>query len=153
MCGLTGVLSHRDDIVRQDYYRAHSLLRHRGPDDEGFLVIGKDGSGQPCKGARTTPELSALLPDLRDSHQNASGILGHHRLSILDLGPDGHQPMQFDGLWLAYNGEVYNYPELRVELESKGYNFRSGSDTEVVLKALHCWGRAAFNRFNGISKS
>jgi asparagine synthase (glutamine-hydrolysing) len=76
--------------------------------------------------------------------------LGHRRLSIIDLSAGGHQPMAFEDLVLVYNGEVYNYREIRGELEDRGYAFDSTSDSEVVLKAFHCWGFDAVARFRGM---
>ena len=76
--------------------------------------------------------------------------LGHRRLSILDLSPLGHQPVAFENLVIVYNGEVYNFHEIRKELEEKGYSFESGSDTEVILKALHAWGFKAVQKFRGM---
>jgi len=76
--------------------------------------------------------------------------IGHRRLSIIDLSALGHQPMSFDNLTIAYNGEIYNYIELQEELIKEGYNFTSQSDTEVVLKAYKHWGKEAFNKFNGM---
>jgi asparagine synthase (glutamine-hydrolysing) len=76
--------------------------------------------------------------------------LGHRRLSILDLSHLGHQPMEFENLVIAYNGEVYNFGELRKELEKEGYEFISNSDTEVILKAFHRWGFSAVHRFHGM---
>jgi asparagine synthase (glutamine-hydrolysing) len=79
-------------------------------------------------------------------------MLGHRRLSILDLTPGGHQPMFNDdgSLAIVYNGEIYNYLELRRSLEQQGATFRSQSDTEVLLKAYEAWGTEAFSRFNGM---
>ncbi len=96
-------------------------LIHRGPDDDGLYCQGPIG-------------------------------LGHRRLSIIDLSPAGHQPMATgDGRFvLVYNGEVYNFAELRDELADLGYGFRSRTDSEVVLNALVEWGAAALNRFNGM---
>ncbi len=80
-----------------------------------------------------------------------SGVtLGHQRLSILDLSPRGHQPMFFGELAIVFNGEVYNFKELRAELEVKGYSFESTTDTEVMLKAYHAWGQSCVERFDGI---
>lgn len=75
---------------------------------------------------------------------------GHNRLSILDLESRSNQPFEFNGLTMVYNGEVYNYKELRVELEVKGYKFETTSDTEVVIKAFHYWGFDCFDKFNGM---
>ncbi len=76
--------------------------------------------------------------------------LGHRRLSILDLSPLGHQPMEFENLVITYNGEVYNFKEIRKELEKEGYKFISNSDTEVILKAFHRWGFSAVHKFRGM---
>jgi asparagine synthase (glutamine-hydrolysing) len=76
--------------------------------------------------------------------------LGHRRLSILDLSSLGHQPMEFENLVITYNGEVYNFKEIRKELEKEGYKFISNSDTEVILKAFHRWGFSAVHKFRGM---
>jgi asparagine synthase (glutamine-hydrolysing) len=98
-------------------------LRHRGPDDEGFFV---------------------------DDHVS----LGHRRLSIVDLSEGGHQPMQYerDGrrVTITFNGEIFNYRQVRRALEAEGYQFRSESDTEIMLAAYLAWGRECVHRFNGM---
>ena len=76
--------------------------------------------------------------------------LGHRRLSIIDLSPAGHQPMVRDDAWLVYNGEIYNYLELREELKAKGHRFTSGSDSEVLLAAYREWGHECLHRLNGM---
>jgi asparagine synthase (glutamine-hydrolysing) len=76
--------------------------------------------------------------------------LGHRRLSILDLSEGGSQPMHFEDLTLVFNGEIFNYLEIRVELIGKGYFFISESDSEVLLKAFHCWGLECLHKFNGM---
>ncbi len=80
-----------------------------------------------------------------------SGVsLGHRRLSIIDLSPKGHQPMVFENLVIVYNGEIYNFKQLREQLKAEGYNFLSDTDTEVILYSYHKWGPACVNRFNGM---
>jgi asparagine synthase (glutamine-hydrolysing) len=99
-----------------------SAMRHRGPDDEGSFV-------------------------------DESGVaLGHIRLSIIDLSAGGHQPMidSANGDVLSFNGEIYNFRDLRTELAAKGYAFRSSSDTEVLLYAIAEWGIECLNRLNGM---
>jgi len=76
--------------------------------------------------------------------------LGHSRLSIIDTSSKGHQPMHFENLAIIYNGEVYNFRELKEQLIAKGYQFKSHTDTEVILYSYHCWGRACVERFNGM---
>lgn len=98
-----------------------SVIAHRGPDDHGHFIDGPVG-------------------------------LGFRRLSILDLSENGHQPMQSDdgSLWIIFNGEIYNYIELRDELKSFGFRFRTGTDTEVILAAYRQWGKDCLSRFNGM---
>lgn len=124
MCGITGVFTNRPEVGRhlEAVRRMTGLMTRRGPDDEGFWDDG------------------------------AHLALGFRRLAILDLSPAGHQPMESPcGRYvIAFNGEVYNFRELRAELESRGHRFRSSSDTEVVLLALAEWGEAALRRFNGM---
>ena len=113
MCGIAIVLMHNspseEKVVLGGMIRA---LKHRGPDDEGIL----------------------LLPTSANGWQVG---LGHTRLSILDLSSAGHQPMQDPetGNWIVFNGEIYNFQEVRHDLESRGYTFRTQTDTEVILKA------------------
>lgn len=122
MCGIAGAL-HRDGepISPVILKRMTDSIAHRGPDGEGHYIDGYLG-------------------------------LGHRRLSIIDLSEAGHQPMATeDGRFvISYNGEVYNFNELRVELEASGHRFHSRTDSEVVLKALAQWGEGAFTRFNGM---
>ena len=99
--------------------------------------------------------LEALAPRGPDGsgliiHGNAA--LGHRRLSIIDLSQKARQPMVDAelGLTIAFNGCIYNYPELRRDLEGKGYRFFSNGDTEVILKAWHAWGKECVTRFHGM---
>ncbi|MCS7029803.1 MAG: asparagine synthetase B, partial [Bacteroidia bacterium] len=107
--------------------------------------------------------LEKVIIDMRDSmihggpddagtfiDKNTAFALGHRRLAILDLSPAGHQPMEFLGLVITYNGEVYNFREIAKELEKDGYKFFSSSDTEVILKAFHRWGFSATEKFRGM---
>ena len=89
-------------------------------------------------------------PDGRGIWQQAGVQIGHRRLSIIDLSRDADQPMVDDGLVISYNGEIYNYLELRAELEAAGHSFRTRSDTEVLLKAWRQWGPAMAQRLNGM---
>jgi asparagine synthase (glutamine-hydrolysing) len=124
MCGITGLLvsSGIDDVDRAEVAAMTELMRRRGPDD-----LGTWDDGQVC-------------------------ALGFRRLSIIDLSDRGHQPMaSADGRHVVvFNGELYNYREVRRELEQRGRRFRSESDTEVVLQSLEEWGRDALARFNGM---
>ncbi len=89
-------------------------------------------------------------PDDEGFYIDGSVSLGHRRLSIIDTSQKGHQPMSFEHLVIVYNGEIYNFKQLREELKSKGYNFNSDTDTEVLLYSYHQWGPACVEKFNGM---
>jgi asparagine synthase (glutamine-hydrolysing) len=128
VCGIVGILA-RDANVPEDLLeRATRSLAHRGPDDHGTVIL-----------RETDPESLEVG-------------LGNRRLAILDLSPLGHQPMQdpATGNWIVHNGEVYNFREVRVELEACGVPFTSQSDTEVILKAYAQWGEACFTKLRGM---
>ena len=122
MCGICGIIRFNGASPdRQLIRRMMSTIKHRGPDDEGLLLDEKVG-------------------------------LGFVRLSIIDLSPQGHQPMfSLDKRYsIIYNGEVYNYLEIKNELIKKGYRFMSKTDTEVVLNSFIEWGEECLTRFNGM---
>ena len=122
MCGIAGLINLNGDPVSPMFIqRMTDAVAHRGPDGEGQWVEGNVG-------------------------------LGHRRLAIIDPSQSGHQPMLSpDGRWvLTYNGEIYNFRELRLELEAKGHKFRSSTDSEVALHAVMEWGPDAVSRFNGM---
>lgn len=122
MCGIAGVVSRSEQPVeRAVLERMVNAVGHRGPDGEGFYVAGRVG-------------------------------LGHRRLAIIDLSPGGAQPMHCakSGRVIVYNGEIYNYLELRTELQGRGYCFQSQSDTEVILAAYDQWGASCVHKFNGM---
>jgi len=122
MCGICGILNLTGRSPSREALRGMTdAIAHRGPDGEGVFISGPAG-------------------------------LGHRRLAILDLSTAGAQPMQNeDGRYaLTYNGEIYNFMELRQDLERQGHAFRSTSDTEVVLKAYAEWGARCVERFNGM---
>ncbi len=132
-------------------------LRHRGPDDEGFLSL--DGGLPFVLGGADTPQAvmeqpTPWQPQGRIGEQGARESvlwMAHRRLAIVDLSPWGHQPMRGgEHRWAVYNGEVYNHLELRAELEALGQRFVTHSDTEVLLAALEQWGPEALPRCNGM---
>jgi asparagine synthase (glutamine-hydrolysing) len=122
MCGICGQFNfeRRQPVERETIVRMARSIAHRGPDDEGFFVAGPIG-------------------------------LGFRRLSIIDLA-GGHQPMSDpeETVWLIFNGEIYNYLELRAELQGKGHGFRTNSDTEVIIHGYKEWGTDVFSRLNGM---
>ena len=153
MCGIFG-LWHLDEraIDVPAVARATASLRHRGPDDEGALLVNtRTGAHVAAGGPDTDPRLD--LPRLESFFSSAYDLaLGFRRLSIQDLSPAGHQPMSSaDGrLWIVFNGEIYNYLELRAELAGLGHHFHTGTDTEVILAAYQQWGAACLERFDGM---
>jgi len=124
MCRIVGFLDlnyKQGYSIDQTILNMRDTLAHSGPDDAG-VYLDKD------------------IPL----------AFGHRRLSVIDLSPLGHQPMEFENLVITYNGEVYNFREIRQELEKEGYRFISNSDTEVILKAFHRWGVHAVQKFRGM---
>src|SRR5690242_5442008 len=101
---------------------------------------------------RCLRELAHRGPDGEASWQEPGTVLGHRRLAILDTSPAGKQPMSYgEGrYWITYNGEIYNFVELRAELIADGHRFVTGSDTEVILAAFIQWGESCQGRFNGM---
>ena len=153
MCGIFGWITPGKPINRNRLAEAVNRMRHRGPDDEGYLFCRLDDSVAALAGGdETSGELN--LPSWRSGEvlRGADAALGFRRLSIQDLSVAGHQPMGTpDGkLWIVFNGEVYNFFELRSELEQGGIKFASGTDTEVVLRAYEAWGPSCLQRFNGM---
>jgi len=123
MCGVAGLYAPGRRVNPESVDPMLAAMAHRGPDDRGTQVL-------------------------------AGGelVFGHLRLSILDLSPFGHQPMASADLetWITYNGEIYNFREIRADLKSLGWQFRSDSDTEVILAAYRQWGLSAVDRFHGM---
>ena len=158
MCGISGIVNNQG-IDPLSIKKMTDVIQHRGPDDEGFLLITSDNEKLVAGGRDTVNDVwtykSSFQPKINISHIKNRKIkvaLGHRRLSILDLSPAGHQPMSYaDGrYWIILNGEIYNFIELKKELISLGYKFNSKSDTEVVLGAWQEWGVGCQSRFNGM---
>lgn len=127
MCGVAGFVGRTTEMARAETLVADmtAAQHHRGPDDGGVAIVHKAGPAV---------------------------IFGHRRLSIIDLTSAGHQPMvdPETGNWITFNGEIYNYAELREELRLGGMAFRTATDTEVILKAYSKWGPESVARLNGI---
>lgn len=152
MCGIAGYerrSARAEGTVRlRDALR---VIRHRGPDDEGLCFIERSRGGISNVGTPDTyPELD--LPPVESAQGFTHDVaLGHRRFSIIDVSAAGHQPFwSSDGLvCVAFNGEIYNYKELRHELEISGHRFRTETDTEVLVAAYQKWYLSCFERFNG----
>jgi len=158
MCGISGIISlngkNADPLILQ---RMSDTIRHRGPDGDGFLFLGEKGFITAY--GDDTPEQvrSSSTPFAPLQHiSTVSGqfIFGfaQRRLAILDLGENGHQPLCDSNkeIWITYNGEIYNYIELRQRLQQKGYQFQTRTDTEVIVAAYLEWGTDCVNEFNGM---
>lgn len=150
MCGIAGLASFGSHLGSGWIDKMTAALRHRGPDDEGYLAVDTSRSKLKCAALGGSDSAVAGLPSIADYHDRADLYLGHRRLSILDLSAAGHQPMRFRGdAWIVFNGEIYNYVELRDELKAAGYEFATATDTEVILAAYDYWGEDCVKRFNG----
>jgi len=155
MCGITGILSRQGgQIDPATLLSMTNSIRHRGPDDEGYLLV--DMASGKCEQRAGTGSVSAakeLHHSISASSPDSFSLgLGWRRLSIIDPSPSGHQPMSnADGtVWLIFNGEIYNYIELREQLAVKGYRFRTKTDSEVIIHAYEEWGTECLSRFNGM---
>jgi len=128
MCGIFGILAGGGSISPKLLEQATDSLAHRGPDDRGTVVIPSN----------STPRFEI--------------VLGSRRLAVLDLSAQGHQPMQdpATGNWIVYNGEIYNFRELKARLQAVGERFVSQSDTEVLLKAYGRWGEKCLGELRGM---
>ena len=136
----------------------HSLdalqkIKHRGPDGEGVLLINTKTNQAKSLTTKDTPlalKSSNNLEDFADFEFDL--LLGHRRLSIFDLSVAGHQPMKnnHNENWIVFNGEIYNFPEVKEELKSLGCTFSTETDTEVILKAYDIWGEKCQSKFNGM---
>jgi asparagine synthase (glutamine-hydrolysing) len=125
MCGIAGFIDFHSESGKLELSKMTDAISHRGPDASGYYF---------------------------DQKSNYSAGLGHRRLSVIDLSPAGNQPMQFlnGRYWIIFNGEIYNYVELREILTGLGHKFETHSDTEVILHAYHEWGASALKYFIGM---
>lgn len=121
MCRIAGIFDPRVNNLQQEIVRMRDAMKNGGPDDAGTFI-----------------------------HQSLPLALGHRRLSLIDLSEAGHQPMIDEELTIVFNGEIYNYKELKSTLQHYGHRFKTESDTEVILKAYRQWGTDAFEFFNGM---
>jgi asparagine synthase (glutamine-hydrolysing) len=142
MCGIAGIFYLNGRAIEPELiYKMSSTMKHRGPDSQAYAFFPLEG-----KKFIVTEHEESQLPF------TCSLGLAHLRLAILDLSSKAHQPMSNEdqSLWLIFNGEIYNYKELRTELKAAGHQFRSKSDAEVILHAYEEWGMECLKRFNGM---
>lgn len=154
MCGIS-VFFNKHKVTKENYIDFLCSLKkinHRGPDDEGVVLINTHTNDFRIIKTDVTPLADNRVTNIESINvENYNLILGHKRLSIIDLSAQGHQPMQgIDGSWIVFNGEIYNYIELKEELKQFGCQFKTSSDTEVVLEAYRIWGKECLNKFNGM---
>lgn len=132
MCGICGIVRRESKITRFELEQMNRTLRHRGPDDEGIYL--------------------STDHDTADTRKGLSVGLAMTRLAVIDLSPAGHQPMSdpTGETWIVFNGEIYNYRELRAQLMNVGVRFHGDSDTEVILAAYQQWGIACVHHLVGM---
>ena len=152
MCGISGIIAIKESVNINQLVKMSSSMSHRGPDDEGFYVIqNNDLKGIELVSNNSDKKIINLknIKDIK-SEKFKYGF-SHRRFSILDTSINGHQPMVSDDkkIVLSFNGEIFNYKEIKTELVNLGHEFISETDTEVVLKSYIEWGDKCFNRFNG----
>jgi asparagine synthase (glutamine-hydrolysing) len=123
MCGIAGFCDYSNKSSEEVLTNMMNSIRHRGPNDSGISF---------------------------KQYDDKQIGLGHRRLSIIDLSSCGHQPMNYEHFEIVFNGEIYNYLEIRKELEQHGYKFKSHSDTEVILTGFHKWGIKVVDKFIGM---
>ena len=137
MCGILAIINKNRSASGRDLQRACTIIRHRGPDDEGFLTWMPGEEPDIYAGEDTAAStLQHWKYDKLPLDASFKVGLGHRRLSIVDLSPTGHQPMRLSqaGLSIVFNGEIYNYQSLRQKIHN--YEWKTNSDTEVILASF-----------------
>jgi asparagine synthase (glutamine-hydrolysing) len=166
MCGIVGAISLNKPSINVLYAKPMAdKVAHRGPDDAGYLFFhtGMRHNNKISFFENLTDDQFKKVDDMRPSIESQSAqrelnghdydlYLGHRRLSILDVTYAGHQPMcdLSKNVWIVYNGEIYNFAELRSELEQFGHKFRTHTDTEVIIYSYIQWGIDCIHKFNGM---
>ncbi|MBT5399932.1 asparagine synthase (glutamine-hydrolyzing) [bacterium] len=166
MCGIVGALSLNRPSVNVDYIKPMAdKIAHRGPDDAGYIYFhtgsrhnksvsfyqnSTDAQFKDIDGMLPVIESSSVQREIHDHDYDL--CMGHRRLSIIDVSYAGHQPMSdlSKNIWISYNGEIYNFKELRSELEKLGHRFKSNTDTEVIIYSYIEWGIDCLDKFNGM---
>ena len=143
MCGIIGYFSINSEFNQKKFTAANNIVEYRGPDDYGYITVDDNFGVEEWR--------DKWLNDFYATRK-VIGSVGFRRLSIIDLSSKGHQPMHEGNFkyWIVLNGEVYNYIELQKELMTRGYQFNSRTDTEVVLKSYLEWGPNCLEKFNGM---
>lgn len=149
MCGISGWIFKNGGAAPNIAKKMANAIKHRGPDDEGYFFINENGKEWHAKSSDTNAYHSVKYDDIGSLRFDARLCLLHRRLSIVELSHAGHQPMSARNVTISFNGEIYNFVELREELSSF-WTFSTNTDTEVILAAYSVWGKNAFARFDGM---
>ena len=146
MCGIAGIVSLDKLPEFRQIKRMNDIQKFRGPDDEGIIGYG----------IKNSVAENLIVNSIQQFNENKGRnsfdvFLGHRRLAIIDTSKAGAQPMSYDSkkLFIVFNGEIYNYKELKISLIKEGYHFKSNTDTEVILASYHRWGKDCYKYFNG----
>lgn len=159
MCGISGIINKgQHSYTAKDIAAMTNVVSHRGPDDEGYVLFTGDAGFVAAGGESTSRGTWESDVPYKPSINIAAGetnydiAFGHRRLSILDLSAYGHCPMSYANgrYWITFNGEIYNFNQLKEELGQLGHHFISHTDTEVVLAAYAQWGVGCLQKFNGM---
>jgi asparagine synthase (glutamine-hydrolysing) len=146
VCGIAGIARLDGKTVdAAAFMKSLTIMRHRGPDDEGSVLLETSSGRYEERGGPDTPLELHLININLPSKIKANLVIGNRRLSIIDLSPKGHQPISNEDhtVWVVFNGEVYNYRELKDELVKAGHTFAGDSDTETVVHGYEEWGISA----------
>jgi len=155
MCGISAIFSKRE-FTYDCIQKMNTIIKHRGPDGEGIMGLNMEGEINISAGPDTSQVVldadHIYCPTKTQSHIKYRCALGHRRLSIIDLSSAGHMPMcsPDQRFWITYNGEIYNFIEVKSELINMGYTFQTKTDTEVILSAYKEWGEECLHKFVGM---
>ena len=159
MCGIAGIIhKQKEDSIKDSIFDMSQAIKHRGPDGEGFTFFSESieipaySNDTPKVNIESNRFLFNPKKGLKDVSSNYHMAFAHRRLSIIDLSESGHQPMcdMSSNYWITFNGEIFNYLELKAELKEKGHQFLTQTDTEVILAAYKEWGTNCLEKFNGM---
>jgi asparagine synthase (glutamine-hydrolysing) len=159
MCGIAGIINkNTSNNFNKKLFEMSQSIKHRGPDGEGFVIMSNNNctpifsEDTPQKNCNNSSYNYNPQSSIHQFNSDFNFGLSHRRLSIIDLSEAGHQPMCdiSNNYWITFNGEVYNYLELKTELILKGHVFVSNTDTEVVIASYKEWGTECLKKFNGM---
>lgn len=150
MSGISGVLDLNSRLNINNIKIMTDIIRHRGPDDEGFYLCGDTEEFAYGKDTIIEAKDSEMISINKLNNNDYFLALGHRMLCVMEIDFIGHQPMEYSDIVITFDGEIYNYLELKIELMNYGYIFETNSDAEVIIKAYKYWGENCVKHFNGI---